>query len=165
MLKYMISDTKVIGRKLFEIVEDVAYDVLRSVDKSKKTKVVYPDKEDIMETEKGEKCLSESWIMDFEIPDNVETQLANIAHIKKKKFGHFVNIVTDIDDSDYVFSYLIAIEDIEDGFSVSTNVTYINKNTGDSKIVDDPEKELSGIDKELCDKITKKAKNFLEMIG
>lgn len=59
MLKYMISDTKVIARKLFEIVEDVAYDVLRSVDKSKKTKVVYPDKEDIMETEKGEKCIQQ----------------------------------------------------------------------------------------------------------
>ena len=50
MLKYMISDTRVIARKLFEIVEDVAYDVLRSVDKSKKTKIVYPDKEDAMET-------------------------------------------------------------------------------------------------------------------
>lgn len=118
-----------------------------------------------METEKGEKCLSESWIIDFDMTDNEETQLANIAHLKKKKFGHFVNIVTDISDSDYVFSYLIAIEDIEDGFSVSTNVTYINKNTGDSKIVDDPEKELSGTDKELWDKINKKSKNFLEMIG
>lgn len=165
MLKYMISDTKVIARKLFEIVEDVAYDVLRSIDKSKKTKVVYPDKEDAMETEKGEKCLSESWIMDFDMTDNVETQLANIAHLKKKKFGHFVNIVTDVADSDYVFSYLIAVEDIEDGFSVSTSVSYINKNTGDSKTVNDPEKELSGTDKELYDKITKKSKNFLEMIG
>lgn len=165
MLKYIIPDTKVVARKLFEIVEDVAYDVLRSVDKSKKTKVVYPDKEDVMETEKGEKCLSESWIMDFEIPDNVETQLANIAHIKKKKIGHFVNIVTEVTDSDYVFSYLIAVEDIEDGFSVSTSVSYINKDTGDSKTVNDPEKELSGTDKELYDKITKKAKNFLEMIG
>lgn len=164
MLKYMISDTKVIARKLFEIVEDVAYDVLRSVDKSKKTKVVYPDKDDVMETEKGEKCLFESWIMDYD-SNNEETQLANIAHLKKKKIGHFVNIVTDVADSDYVFSYLIAIEDIEDGFSVSTSVSYINKITGDSKTVNDPEKELFGTDKELCDKITKKAKNFLEMIG
>lgn len=38
MLKYIIPDTRVVARKLFEIVEDVAYDVLRSVDKSKKDK-------------------------------------------------------------------------------------------------------------------------------
>lgn len=165
MLKYIIPDTRVVARKLFEIVEDVAYDVLRSVDKSKKTKVVYPDKDDAMETEKGEKCLAESWIMDFDAKEDDDvTQLASIAIIKKKKIGHFVNIVTDVADSDYVFSHLIIIEDIENGFSVSSGVSYINRNTGDAKTVDDPEKELSGTYKELYDKITNKSKNFLEMI-
>lgn len=175
MSHYRILDTKIMARYAYNAFENALYDVMKNIDKSRKTEIIYPLQKDILETSKNTKELMRSFLMDTDYTkdlndtnEDASNILATFTLIKEKKFGHVVCVNVPVDDT--LYAYMVAFVDsgeIDGSFSISLTVTkcpsddYFCKKALE---VDDPETELTELPKEIYETIKSTLDKFLESV-
>lgn len=148
---YIISDTGVIARKIYETAEVEIYKHIKNIDKSKKTKITYPPQKEFLQTDGKNKEILTSFIVDdFESGEPITYVKTVLTKIKKK--GFTVDSAITIDDGIYALSFVIS--DFEDGMSIDSYLAVFNAEKDDFDVIED-ESEL--LDKELINNIYKSA--------
>ena len=172
MSHYRILDTRIMARYAYSALENALYDVVKDIDESRKTEIIYPVQKNFLETTKNSKELMRSFLIDVDFTkdssdasDGISNTLVSFTLTKEKKIGHVIYIDLTVEKTFYTYMITFIDEGEDDGdFSLGIIVTS-RLNSEDATKVDSPETDLTGLSKEVYDVIEATLDKFFSFVG